>query len=144
MPAKGVPPVWIVNVLKLRIVFYHYMIDYAMKAAPTMALLAGADTARAFVIITGIPAWIIRIIFRVAPVTVTRKISLKFHVMKILGRVERLPIFIEAYILIPRIVVVIGTRMTRITSRERLFPMTVLTGIRIRCNYTGTILRQRL
>ena len=91
-----------------------------------MAFLAMAHE----VIIIGIPAWIFGVISGMAPVTVTNKIALKV-VMEILGRVERLSIFIEAYILTPRVVVVIGTRMAGITGRECLAPMAVLARIRI-------------
>ena len=75
-----------------------------------------------------------------APATVTNKITLKI-VMEILGRVERLSIFIEAYILTPRIVVVIGTRMAGIARRECLAPMAVLARIRIGHGKTWWILR---
>ena len=143
MPAKGVPPIRIVNVVGLRIVFYHHMIDNRMKAAPTMAFLARADAPRARVNITGIPAWTVGVMFGVAPVTFIGKITLEFHVMKVLGCVEGLSILIKAYKLIPRIVVVIGTRMSRVARRECLFPMAVLTRIRVGCNKTWTILGSR-
>ena len=57
----------------------------------------------------GIPVWIIGVISGVAPVTLSTKITLKFHVMEILGSIDGLPA----------------------VERGCLFPVAVLARIRI-------------